>query len=277
MPRQIPHDVLQLTLRIDQGQAGIESSGQDPLSRAWRVLLEEGRPVEATSLCLFADNAALRNPRWLGMLVLSSADRIIFFPGLSFRPEWIRTGTQAITEERIFVPEHLTLERNRRDWHFTSTGSEAHQAAGRARPLGEGFISWFGMTLASADSLAVLKQETQVRAAIPSSDVDRRYGQLRPLAEHQPQHLVTLDQRAETPYVSIHFAFLVGPIGAPEFVGRDLNLPFGSPFLETPLTDLRNLPARCHRVPLGQQYAIHIVAAALPVRLTVPVTFTTGR
>ncbi len=189
LSRHVPHDVLQLTLDIEQGEAGIESSGQDPLSRAWRVLLHEGRPVQATSLCLFADNAKLRNPRWLGMLVLSAADRIIFFPGLSFRPEWIRSASQVGTTERLIVPDHLTLERNRRDWHFTSAGSEAHQAAGRARPLDEGFVSWFGMTVASSETLAVLKQRTQLSAAIPSSDVHRRYTQLRPLAECQPQHL----------------------------------------------------------------------------------------
>jgi len=93
------------------------------------------------------------------------------------------------TTERLIVPDHLTLERNRRDWHFTSAGSEAHQAAGRARPLDEGFVSWFGMTVASSETLAVLKQRTQLSAAIPSSDVHRRYTQLRPLAECQPQHL----------------------------------------------------------------------------------------
>ncbi len=82
--------------------------------------------------------------------------------------------------------------------------------------------------------------------------------------------LVTLDHRVQRPCESIHFAFLVGPIGATEFVGRDLNLPFGSPFLETPLTDLRDLPVRCHRVPLGPQFAVHIVATALPVGLNLP-------
>lgn len=232
--------------------------------------------MQATSLCIYSEDAAVHDPRWLGMLALSEKGRVIFFPGFGFRPEWVRSGNnQTGLKEHALAVDHLTLERNGGEWHFTTVGSHQHHAGGLAKSVGE-YISWFGMTVANGDALAAVWQRTLIRTAIPSVDVDRRYRMLKPLAEGMPQHLITLDERTPPSYASTHFGFVVSSADAEPYVGSSFDLPFGSPFLAAPLPDLRGLPTRYHRVPLGE-FAVHVVAAKLPVAMKIPIAFTTRR
>ncbi len=278
MPRLIEHDTLEITVDVENGCHGVDSSRHDPLSRGWRVLLQEGRSVRATSLCIYAEDVSMQNPRWLGMLALSEQRRVIFFPGLSFQPEWIRSGnSQKGLQQHAFAVDHLTLERSGRDWHFTTIGSDGHHPGGRAKVLSGEYVSWFGMTIASRDALASVRRRTLVRAAVPSNDLDRRYRMLRPLMQRMPQHLISLDERASRSNTTIHFSFVVSSADAAPYQSWPLDLPFGSPFLSPPLPDLPNLPVSCHPVPLGEDFTVHILATTLPSVQTLPVAFATRR
>jgi hypothetical protein len=81
---------------------------------------------------------------WVGVFVLSVANRIIFFPALDFDSEWLQSHRGSL---RAFHIDHLSLEPDRRRWHFTQHDARDHVAGGVTHPIRDGGVLWFGMTI----------------------------------------------------------------------------------------------------------------------------------
>ena len=273
-------DTIELTLHLSHGSSGIDDDPNNPLSRALNQLIMDGRPFNALSLCFYT-SADLLQPqpvRWLGAIVHSTGNRIVFFPGFSFSSDWLRSYRgSALYSHSSFQVDHLSLDDGFQRWHFTTPGSVDHRAAGRTEDLGEGRFLWFGMSIADDAQLREMRSETIVRATAPPSDIERRLNRLMAAHDQGTYHAISLDPRAiSQPEPSfLHFSFIVSPPDAPIYLGERHMIPFGSPFVAGELPNpLKGLPLRAHQVRLTQSVSTQITAMRLPGSLTVPVTYT---
>jgi hypothetical protein len=310
-------DTIEATLSLSKGSPGTDNDPDNPLSRALNRLFIEGRPFNSLALCYYgaANTSLLRScfkevavrvnrrfplfarfivrlleilhvptsptpsARWLGALVHSVGNRIIFFPGFSFSLDWIRTYTgSAFQAHSSFQIDHISLDEGFQRWHFTDPDSNDHLAAGHTESLGEGRFLWFGMSIADPTAMRELRTKITVRAPAPPSDVERRLRSFQEAYNRGTQHKVSLDPRAKAQFENgfLHFSFIVSPARAPIYRGARHAMPFGSPFLIGELPNpMHGLPMRAHQVRLAATITIQITAMWLPGALTVPVTFTT--
>jgi len=275
-------DNIQLTWEIDHGSPGIDSDPYNPLCRAVNSPFNDGRPHQSLSLCFFGDFDSRTNDvttlRWIGAIVLSAGERIIFFPGLNFQPQWVRLAqTQPPHRHHNINIDHISLEKDMQRWHFTSVNSTNHLGTGRTIDLGQRRFLWFGLSVASPDVLKEVKRETVVRARVPASDAKRRMECFLASREGAVFNIIHLTSDAKDRFKEgfLHFAFIAGPHCFPDYKGPQFAIPFDSPFLRERLpSPLTNVPLRLHRLSLGTQVDIEVVAMWLPGALTERVTLT---
>jgi len=276
-------DHLSFNWELNVGKHGVDADPSNPLSRAFRGLLEQGIPYESHSLCFYfgeeQDLRTRRGLRWLGVFLLSAGNRVIFFPGLSVPIDWIDTTTTGSTSpRRPFDLDHVSLEPSRQRWHFTTPQSQDHYSAGRTPDVGDGRLLWFGLSLSSENVLREVSKSTEVLYPSPPSDTTRRLELLRDAEQSASSHSIGLMNGSRTRFSPgfLHFTFVVGPRDAPNYNGPNLLFPFGSPDLEQPLPpQIPNLQIRLHRVALASTYDIQIACMWLPGRITLPGVYTT--
>lgn len=272
-----PMDTLKLTCTMPPGVPGTDTSPANPLARALRQLLRDGRPFNRVSSCFFNDERGA--VRWLGVFVHSAGDRVIFFPGLSMNADHIH-GFRSEEEKwkmQPFAFDHLSLESDMRTWHVTSTDSKDHLGRPTTLPLGEGRVLWFGMSVADSNALQIVNRETVITAEVPEGDGRRRMDVLVKAREGMDFPMVSLNTEHPGPpgIGFLHFSVFVGPTGFANYPGPELGFPFGSPFLAAPLqNEIFGLPLRSHRFALTDEMDIQITCTRLPGRLNTPVTFT---
>jgi hypothetical protein len=258
------------------GLDGSDASPANPLARALRQLLREGRPFSRLCQCYFRDLQG--TVRWLGVFVHSAGDRVIFFPGFADTMDKIH-GFKNETEmwKQDFAFDHATLESDLRTWHVTSAGSQDHLGRPSTLAIGDDRVLWFGLTLADASTLRIVRRETVITANVPPSDGKRRIevfsaareGAQFPMLLFNTEH-TTLESRG-----LCHFAVYVGPKGFSDYVGVDLGAPHENPFMVEPLPDeIAPLPLRTHRIALSDTLDIQITTALLPGQLNVAASFT---
>jgi len=274
---------IELSWHIEGGLPGIDSDTDNPLSRATRSPLIDGRPQQNLSLCFYSDSIVdgteeKQNLKWFGAFVLSSAGRLIFFPGFDFSATWVKVAEKRSHEKRHDIHiDHITLEKDLRRWHYTSPDSKHHLGSGLTTDLGDNRFLWFGMSVAGSNILKPVKQETVFHTIVPASDTTRRVDAF--MASREGVVFNTLSvhpdakQRFNTGF--LHFGLIVGPPGFVDYAGPNFGIPFGSPFvIETLPNPLTNIPLRLHRVSMGSRVDIEIVALWLPGSLSELVTFT---
>lgn len=267
-------DILEFTWTLDIGRDTVDDSSNSPLSRAFAILLGEGRPYKAHSLCYVQEPTIdQRTPalRWLGVFVYSEGDRVIFFPGYTDSVDWLETTSQHEDRAwRQFDLDHLSLEPQRQQWHFTSPGSANHAAGGRSPQLGEGRQLWFGLSMTSLHSLREVVQKTVIRYPTPPSDASRRIEAMTRLdnqSEHKAIRLPEHDLREFQPGFA-HFTLVYGPKNAPNYEGSEWLLPFGSPYIAHHPPDFNpKFNVRLHRLGLTNTHDIQIASMWLPGEL----------
>ena len=269
-------DTIRLTWTMPVGLAGSDASPANPLARALRQLLREGRPFSRLCQCFFRD--AQGTVRWLGVFVHSAGDRVIFFPGFADTMDKIH-GFRSETQmwKQSFAFDHATLESDLQTWHVTSKDSQDHLGRPATLAIGEGRVLWFGLTRANASALRVVHQETVITADVPPSDSRRRMDVFSAAREGAAFPMLTFNAEHTTPASRglCHFAVYVGPKGFPDYVGADLGFPHESPFMVEPLpSEMTRLPLRSHRVALSDVLDMQITAVLLPGQLNVPASFT---
>ena len=266
---------------MEHGSPGVDSDPRNPLSRAIDRIFKDGSPTPGISMCLFGDlptgKAGTISPRWLGAFVLSAGGRVIFFPGFKSSGIECYRGTSR-QYCRTFDLDHISLEKGFDQWHFTTPEPRRHQRVGKTKPLGQGRFLWLGMSIADQNVLRELKAETVVTWQTPPSDSRRRFEVFRQAREGAEFLWLALHEEAlvRLGRTFLHFAFIVGPVGFPDYEGHELNLPFGSPFLTDRLPNLEGLRLRSGRLSLGAKVEVQIVGALLPGGLRVPVAFCTS-
>jgi hypothetical protein len=274
---------IELSFTLNGGYAGIDDDPLNPLSRAFQVLMEEGRPYRGHALCFYSgeernlDNVSLL--RWLGIFILSEGKRIIFFPGVSNPLSWIETTTNKRTLPRKYINiDHISLEPLRQSWHFTTANSSNHKSGGRSRDLGQGRLGWFGLSVKSENILRQVSSTTLAIFPSPPSDLSRRIEYLSDKQVKAPHHLVHLMDGSKDRFKKgfLHFCFTAIPKNELNYEGPTWLFPTGSPRLSQILPEsIRNFQIRVHRIPLIGLYDIQISCMWIPGELSVPSIWTT--
>jgi hypothetical protein len=275
-------DKIKLSWHLEGGLHGIDNNPENPLSRAARSPLVDGKPQLNLSLCFYSDAEQGRtegklNLRWFGAFVLSSTGRLIFFPGFNFNPTWVEV-TKGVHQKHYNIQiDHIILEKNHDRWHYTSPGSKYHIGSGLTTDLERNRFLWFGLSIADSDVLRAVRKETAFLMKVPSSDAERRANVFMNSREGTVFHIISLHPDAKKRFDTgfLHFGLVVGPPGFPEYMGPNFGIPFGSPFLKEALpTPLVNMPMRLHRISIGSTVDIEIVVLWLPGSLKEKVTLT---
>jgi hypothetical protein len=281
----MPEPSLTVSFDLDGAEPGVDDDPGNPLARALARLLGSGPgsggPFERIRLCFCLDRSRdPHNPmlRRFGILVLSTAGRVIFFPG--FGPKYDRveahhSGRMMWNEEFAF--DHVSLEPDLRHWHITTPGSTSHRGGPRTLSLGDGQYLWFGLSMNSLDELHPVKQRTSVQASPAESDMHRRVEVLRKAREEAEFPMIdwNLELYTGEPPGFWHFALIVAsPPGTP-YAGGTLGFPIGSPYLSAPMPQgYVRLAVRSHDVDLTAGLGVQVTTCGLPGRLSVPIVFT---
>ena len=276
-------DVIKLTWRYDAGRDGTDNDPENPLSRAVnRLFFGDGQPFKRLSMLFYAEHSVTdpsnQRLRWLGVLVHSKADRLIFFPGFndSYKHLIIYQG-QTLRRNQCFDFDHLTLDKDFKRSHITSPKSKAHSPSFPTTDLGSSRFLWFGLSLSDFEVLRPVYRETKVVMKVPESDAKRRtevFINSRKDARFQiiERHPNVVDI---VPQGFLHISFIAGPSGFETYIGTIHGFPDGSPFLLRPLPQgSAQLPEIQHRISVSQSIDVQATTAWIPGELKVPLTFT---
>lgn len=271
-------DTLVITCSSEDGSPGIDSDPNNPLARALNSLLNTGRPIQRLSACYFDPLPMATGIRWFGTFVYSDGDRLIYFPGLAEMQPSLQTSKSAgPIKQQSFKVDHLSLEAHRRDWHLTTKGSTGHVGGYPTTDLGEGRVLWFGLSIASPDTLRRLRTLTKVEAQAHSNDAHRRaevFMASRNGVVYNTLMFNTTNYRPIVPSFA-HFTVIVGPFGFADYFGEHRAFPFESPYISPKLPEvLRDIPMRSHRISLEPHVDLQIITTVLPGVVTVPAAFT---
>jgi hypothetical protein len=227
-------------------------------------------------MCFFRD--ARDTLRWLGVFVHSAGNRVLFFPGFADTFEAVHGFKDAsLVWNQPFNFDHFTLESDFLTWHITSARSEDHLGKPRTLDIGKDRVLWLGLSLADANVLRVVREDTQTKSDVPSSDTNRRREALVAARDSAQFPIILLNTEHSTSFQKdfLHFAFIVGPKGFEDYSGPEFDFPDKSPFLTEPFPNqLSNLPFRSHRIELSAAIDIQVTSFLLPGQLKIPVSFT---
>ena len=265
----------ELTWRVDAGSIGEDRSTENPLHRAVLPLLVHGKPFNRISNCFFQ---TIFGPlRWLGVLVHGAGDRVIFFPGYSSLQTHV-TGFHGRRKkwDQDFQIDHLTLEKNRKSWHFTNAGSLGHLGKLPTFDLGDSRTLWFSMSVSGEVFLRQLRRDTLVTLPSSKNDFERRVEIFRKAREGAQFPLISLTtEHSRMPGPAfLRFAFIVGPPKFPEYLGPwdgdNDNSPFHYPVWRK--TD-EYFPIRTHRVELSDTLELQIACYEVPGVISMPFVY----
>jgi hypothetical protein len=259
-------EVIELTWSMDGDaiSAGVDDSPDNPLARATQCLFLEGRPFTRINKCFFLDPDG--RMRWLGIFVHSAGDRIIFFPGVAELQQHITAyNGDALRWDQGFKIDHLSLESDRRSWHFSEPRSVAHLGRMYTQQLSPDVFHWFSMSVKSSHDLRLAREETKVSAVTPSRDIDRRLEIFRASREDAEFQIIGLHESSTSQQPSFfHFSVTVGPPGFPSNSSEILGIPYGSPLVkEHPREPLIDIPSRVHRIRLSSEVELEVTSSVL--------------
>ena len=246
------------------GREGIDTTPENPLSRALNKLHTTGKPLSKLALSFVRTAEAPLDVRWFGSF--SFEKRLSFFPGFATRFDGVHISANGRrSTNTAFVTDHITLEPDLKSWHVTAPSSSDHVRGPKTSPLGEGRYLWFGLSLSSIEELAPVYQTTEVHAKSPPADSKRRLGVMRESRDGVDFPLLSFPSRILLNSPSfLHTAIIVGPAGFPTYLDTMHHIPANSPFLVTNV-DIQTpgISANTHRFNLGP-IDIQISLAIIP-------------
>jgi hypothetical protein len=255
-----------ISLRAPPPATGIDDASDNPLSRATRNLLQNGQRFERivhTELMTQGASAA----RWLGIFVVTSAGRLVFFPGFAQRYDRIACGGDGKGNgkfDKAFVLDHITLESDLRTWHFTSHQKRPpRQRAGATADVGCNRVLWFGMTICRLEIAREMKSLTIARAKSPPNDAevrDRIACFCNAVNGGQAARLQIPSRPSDCSV--LHLCFVVASPEAPLYTGP--NLAVAADFVTSTSSTSTSLEAISSKVKLEDR-EIQILAMWLPI------------
>lgn len=274
--------VVELSWKNSLGREGIDSSNDSPLSRSLHKLLKGGRPFRRYSQILISKESSKVDAHkyllgWLGVIVLSQANKVLFFPGFSKIGEAIKglRGKHLNWDQRFKI-DHISLEKNWNRWHLTSKDSVGHLGSINTSSLGEKRRLWFGLSVTSQSVFQPLFKRTSTVVSIPKCDVDRRMKIFEKSRENAKFHIVEPHPQAHAKFSEgfIHMSFIIGPKNFSLYRGENHGYPTDSPFLDKGLSSrITGMPVRLHRISLSDEVDIQITFFKMPGKLNVPALF----
>ncbi len=277
-PQKQNEDTLVITLNSEDGFSGIDSDPNNPLARALNSLLKTGRPIKRLSACYFDPQPIETGVRWFGTFVYSDGDRLVYFPGLAeMQPSLQTSKSGSPIRQQSFEVDHLSLEAHRRDWHLTTKGSTAHVGIYPTINLGDGRVLWFGLSIASPDTLRLLRTSTRIEAQAHSNDSRRRAEVFMASRDGVIYNTLMVNTKYSRPSIPsfAHFTVIAGPTGFTDYFGEHRAFPLDSPYISPKLPDmLQNIPMRSHHISLEPHIDLQIITSVLPGIVTVPAAFT---
>jgi len=276
-------DFVRFDYRINQAESGEDLDANNPLFRAASNLVESGKPYLGHSIALFSMGKKglfkYQTVRWLGVFLLSKGNRVIFFPGFNQKSEWISTTSKGNTTQAAdFSTDHLSLEADRKSWHFTEAGSTIHKAGGKTLNVNKNRVLWFGFSIKNENVLKVVKRSTLLGYSSPATDSERRIELFSRIQNEAAQHIITPSNKGLNRFDPsfLHFTVCIGPKGAEDYEGPEWLLPTGSPRLEDPIPKtIKDFYIARHRIALANQIDIQISCMLLPGNISVPSIYST--
>lgn len=267
-----------LSQHVDGGVAGEDSDPVNPLARATRALLHDGAGFRSAASVHFADPIT-RALRWFGLFVEGDSGRLVFFPGFAKRPD--RLGYQRDGHPSREIPhlaDHVTLEPDRARWHSTEYAGRSsrkrragggHQGGAWTRPIGEGRVLWFGMSISGAEMLRVVRAGTVALAPAPpnSEEVERRMEVFRQAIADTVGVLVVPGSLPAGPS-ALHFSVVVAPVGAPDYTGRERGLGRSGAGFRLLAQDGTTTPYNSMTIPLGTAIRLQLFVMWVPAEMT---------
>lgn len=252
------------SMKGDAITPGVDESPDNPLARATQSLFLEGKPFARINKCFFLDSDG--KMRWLGIFIHSAGNRIIFFPGVTELHQHVTAyNGDELRWDQGFKIDHLSLESDRRSWHFTEPRSVAHLGKMYTQQLSSDVFHWFSMSVKSNHDLRLVRKETKVSAAAPSRDTDRRIGLFKTSREDAKFQIIRMHEGSTPPQPSfLHFSVTVGPPGFPSNSPKILGSPYGSPLIkESPSELTDDIPSRVHRILLSSEVELEVVSSVM--------------
>lgn len=266
-------------VEIEGGAPGVDRDPDNALSRALHVPMKEGNPQEATAPVYYSGSEEKPRFRWLGALVLTDGDRVLFFPSGTLEGDF--SGSGFGEGDTI---DHFTLEPDWQSWHLTSAPTtdpdkKDHPDSSPTLPIGSDGYLWFGLGVADEGLLPPVRETTIIRTGIPEKDVtdkERRGRVIREATDPYDGPVIQIPEASSSagfPY----FAFVVGP------PGFDLSTELRLPVPDQPkvTNHLKSDPGSAdidlaQPIRLGDETEIHVFSLWLPGALKDHVSVTCG-
>ena len=221
-----------IKLHISHGVPGIDDRTDNPVARATRNLMAEGQRFTSAAHAIMIHNGLLR---WVGMFVLSAAQRIVFFPGFAAPFDRVAAhGDPKAAYDVDFALDHVTLDSDRRSWHLTQkVGGKRNRPAGKTLDVGDGRILWFGMTTSEPWEFRPVASEIVARADAPSNNAElqNRIATFNQAVGGAQAVDIQLPPPPKAARLALHLVATVARPGAPLYAGPQLCFP---PTIGTP-------------------------------------------
>src|SRR5262249_5604011 len=146
---------LKLTCDLGEPFIGEDNDPDNPLSRAVRILMRDGKPFRSLSLA-FLRESGHAPLLWLGAFVVTQGGRVVFFPGVGTTIDRIQLAKGAeLRHDRLFSFDHVSLDwtRDGIPFHVTTAGSTDHIGGPSAMPVGDDRFLWFGASIRRREDL----------------------------------------------------------------------------------------------------------------------------
>jgi hypothetical protein len=276
-------DTIRIRWQMPRGELGVDSDPQNPLNASLAKLFSEKSDLDF-NLSMFLFDAGVLGLRWFGVLVLTKGRRLLFFPGTISkldRIEAYKGNTKRWNEQFEF--DHISLEEDRKTWHITSPGSKKHlpkrsKGSLKTLELGEDRCLWFGFSVQSPALLKNLYRETIVTFKSPESDSERRLSEFHKARDGMEFLLMSIngdiDSLKESADSFLHFTFIVGKTGFNPYLGGNIALPHGGPYVESFQTGAVQLPSKTFMVNMSEDVAVQIICNVVPGKLAMPYSVT---
>jgi hypothetical protein len=216
--------------------------------------------------------------RWLGVFVHSDGERVIFFPGYASQQSYIAGALDPQTKvDQPFTVDHISLEKDRRSWHFTAPKSSDHIGKVSTLDLDQSRTFWFGLSVAKDELLMPLYHKSRLRFPVPESDAQRRIKSFLAAREGVEFPLITLNsevERVAEPSL-LHFAVIVGPSGFDQYTGPYQCPPPSGDLIVRPQAEGQPVPLRSYRFRLSDEVDIQIDASEVAGELKMPFVYST--
>lgn len=153
-------------------------SNSSSLVKPFKKLLEDGKPIGKISFLFYED---ARKYYTIGSIV-NTTKRLIFFPGLTSTKVIESPPDKHKIQNIALHIDHLTLEENWKDWHFTFTEKENEKKftvqQRKTKLIKDDLHLWFVMLVQDLSKLEIMpnSQEFLLKTSV-DKEIDRRFAE----------------------------------------------------------------------------------------------------